>query len=213
MIEVLLVLIECNFFVEKSTTLFSRLMVMTLKRRKLFRRILWWWEECPIIKTKYSERTRWGNNKYLRAATTVSLCNNQIFFGKKRISSSKRIFTTSKLTKWSPSLFLCYKKVSFQAMHRIRLEYMISCWWYQAQCMFLNTAKWNTQLTYTSLLQTQSKTEQGIFGLWITLRVNRSTVCVCALSDFFGFAHFIVFLMAHRTHCVVAYSILQVFSL
>ena len=157
---------------------------MTLKRRKLFRRILWWWEECPIIKTKYSERTRWGNNKYLRAATTVSLCNNQIFFGKKRISSSKRIFTTSKLTKWSPSLFLCYKKVSFQAMHRIRLEYMISCWWYQAQCMFLNTAKWNTRLTCTSLLQTQSKTEQGIFGLWITLRVNRSTVCVCALSDF-----------------------------
>ena len=113
MIEVLLVLIECNFFVEKSTTLFSRLMVMTLKRRKLFRRILWWWEECPIIKTKYSERTRWGNNKYLRAATTVSLCNNQIFFGKKKNILLKENFHHIKTYKMIPLAFPMLQKSIF----------------------------------------------------------------------------------------------------
>ena len=185
---------------------------MTLKRRKPFRRILWWWEECPIIKTKYSERTRWGNNKYLRAATTVSLCNNQIFFGKKRISSSKRIFTTSKLTKWSPSLFLCYKKVSFQAMHRIRLEYMISCWMISSS-MYVSKhceMEHSTHLHFT----TSNPKQNWARHFWaLNYTESEQVYSVCVPCRIFGFAHFIVFLMAYRTHCVVAYSILQVFSL
>ena len=179
----------------------------------LFRRILWWWEECSIIKTKYSERTRWGNNKYLSAAT-VSLCNNQIFFGKKKNILLKGNFhhTHTKTYRMIPLAFPMLQKVSFQAMHRIKawvhdIMLIISSSMYVSK---LCEMEHSTHLHFTTSNPKQNWAFLGFELHWEWTGLQCVLMLPCRI---FGFAHFIFFLMAYRTHCVVAYSILQVFSL